>query len=87
MRSQLLLYKGNFERERKCCEELKGKIKMCQEKLEDAEKDVKRLNSQLVANSEREMQSVFRVDRVSTSVNNVRFIQPCHPVDELWRLG
>ena len=86
LRCQFLLYKGNFERERKSCEELKKEVKMYQEKLENAEEDIKRLNSQLVANSEREMQSVFRVNRLTTSVNNVRFIHPRHPVDELWRL-
>ena len=88
MRCQLLLYKGNFERERKSCEELREKIENARKKLHDAEKKIKILTSQLAAAREayRGSENANLGECCLTPLHQIRFIHLYHPTDEILKL-
>ena len=88
MRCHLLLYKGNYERERKYCEELREKMENARKKIHDAEKEVIMLTSQLATarNAYRGSESGNVDNRGLFPLYQIRFIHPYHPADEILQL-
>ena len=94
LKSQMIVYKEDFEKERKDREKLHEEKEKYKHKLQDAEEIIKKLTSELDACKAREetrrgswSENGYLSERVATPPRyQVQYVYPYQPVDQRWRM-
>ena len=93
LKSQMIVYKEDFEKERKDREKLHEEKEKYKNKLEDSEEIIKKLTRELDACKAREearrgcwSENGYLSERVSSPPrHHLQYVYPYHPVDQGWR--
>ena len=94
LKSQMIVYKEDFEKERKDREKLHEEKEKYKHKLQDAEEIIKKLTSELDSCKAREetrrgswSENGYLSERVATPPRyQVQYVYPYQPVDQRWRM-
>jgi chromosome segregation ATPase len=88
LKSQVIVYKEDFERERNDREKLHEEKEKYKHKLDDSEKTIRKLTAELdVCKARQESENGYLSERVATSPRyQVHYTYPYQPVDQRWRM-
>ena len=88
LKSQVIVFKEDFERERNDREKLHEEKEKYKHKLEDSEKTIRKLTAELdVCKARQESENGYLSERVATSPRyQVQYTYPYQPVDQRWRM-
>ena len=88
LKSQIIVYKEDFERERKDREKLHEEKEKYKHKLEDSEEIIRKLTAELdVCKAREESENGYLSERVATPPRyQVHYTYPYQPVDQRWRM-